>query len=98
MAEPTPIPFDTHRFVKRMTQAGMPAVQAEVLADEQAGRLGSRHATKADVAELAARQDTLPTKADLAELAGRLALVPARQDPSTSRPADWIRCPPVRTR
>jgi hypothetical protein len=27
--------FDTHAFVKRLTAAGMPEAQAEVLADEQ---------------------------------------------------------------
>ena len=83
MAEPTPIPFDAHRFVKRMTEAGMPAVQVEALADEQAALLGSRPATRADVAELAARQDTLATRADLAELAGGPARLPARQDTLT---------------
>ena len=29
------ITFDTHGFVKRLTAAGMPEAQAEVLADEQ---------------------------------------------------------------
>ena len=32
MSPPDPIPFDTHRFVKRFTDKGMPAGQAEVLA------------------------------------------------------------------
>ena len=41
MARPNPIPFDTHRFVKRMTEAGMPAAQAEALADEQVALLNS---------------------------------------------------------
>jgi len=35
MSRPDPIPFDTHRFAKRLTEAGMPMCQAEVLADEQ---------------------------------------------------------------
>ena len=30
------IAFDTHAFIKRLTAAGMPETQAEVLADEQA--------------------------------------------------------------
>ncbi len=30
------ISFDTHTFVKHLTQAGMPIAQAEVLADSQA--------------------------------------------------------------
>lgn len=96
MARPNPIPFDTHRFVKRMTEAGMPASQAEALADEQAALLKSQLATKQDVADLAARQETLATKEsvaelvarqetlatkeDVAELAARLDVVAARQD------------------
>ena len=28
--------FDTHKFIKRLTEAGMPLGQAEVLAEEQA--------------------------------------------------------------
>jgi len=44
--------FDTHAFVKRLTAAGMPEQQAEVLADEQARLMNERLATKADVALL----------------------------------------------
>lgn len=39
--------FDTHGFVKRLTEAGMPPQQAEVLADEQA-RLVSEHPVTRD--------------------------------------------------
>jgi len=44
--------FDTHAFVKRLTAAGMPVEQAEVLADEHARLLGEQLATKQDVALL----------------------------------------------
>ncbi len=44
--------FDTHAFVKRLTAAGMPIEQAEILADEHARRLGEQLATKQDVALL----------------------------------------------
>jgi hypothetical protein len=44
--------FDTHAFVKRLTAAGMPVEQAEILADEHARRLGEQLATKHDVALL----------------------------------------------
>ena len=51
-----PIPFDTPRFVKRMTGAGMPLVQAEELADvlaaERKGLLTSSLATRRDVEEV----------------------------------------------
>ena len=71
MARPNPIPFDTHRFVKRMTEAGMPAGQAEALAEEQVSLLGSQLATKQDFADLAARQETLATKESVADFATR---------------------------
>lgn len=45
--------FDTHAFVKRLTAAGMPEAQAEVLADQQAKLIDERLATKADIAGLA---------------------------------------------
>ena len=34
--------FDTHGFVKRLTGAGMPEAQAEVLAEEQARLVGEQ--------------------------------------------------------
>ncbi len=47
--------FDTHTFVKRLTQAGMPESQAEVLADSQAQLIDEKLATKHDLKELEAR-------------------------------------------
>ena len=44
--------LDTHAFVKRLTGAGMPVEQAEVLADEQARLVNEQLATKADIALL----------------------------------------------
>lgn len=44
--------FDTHAFVKRLTAAGMPVEQAEILADEHARLLGEQLAMKHDVALL----------------------------------------------
>ncbi len=43
--------FDTHAFVKRLTAAGMPEAQAEVLADEQTRLIDERLATKTDLRE-----------------------------------------------
>lgn len=45
------IAFDTHQFVKRLTTAGMPEAQAEILADEQARLITERLASKRDVKE-----------------------------------------------
>ena len=52
MSTPDPVPFDTHRFVKRMTEAGMPLAQAEALAEEQGVIVNTHLATKQDTDEL----------------------------------------------
>ena len=61
------IAFDTHRFVKRLSENGFTEQQAEVLADEQVQLLNSNLATKADLfsvkAELNAKIEGI--KADL---------------------------------
>lgn len=41
--------FDTHAFVKELTQAGMPEAQAEVLARTQAMLIDEKLATKQDL-------------------------------------------------
>ncbi len=46
------IAFDTHLFVKELTQAGMPEPQAEVLAANQARLIDEKLATKQDLKEL----------------------------------------------
>lgn len=73
-----PIPFDTHRFVKRMTEAGMPDAQAEALADEQVALASSEHSAKEDMANLAAKFETLASKESVAELAAKVAELAAR--------------------
>ena len=50
------IAFDTHRFVKRLTESGFTEKQAETLADEHVALLNSNLATKADIEAL--RQET----------------------------------------
>ena len=44
--------FDTHAFVKELTQAGMPEAQAEVLARSQATLIDEKLATKQGLKEL----------------------------------------------
>lgn len=44
--------FDTHAFVKRLTDAGMPELQAEILAQERVKLIGEHLATKADLERL----------------------------------------------
>ena len=64
------ITFDTHRFVKRLTDCGFTEQQAETLADEHVTLLNANLATKADIARIeagveASRQET---KADIARI------------------------------
>ena len=58
------VAFNTHSFVKRLTEVGMPEEQAEVLAESYATLIDEKLATKRDLRELA-----LATKRDLKELA-----------------------------
>lgn len=46
------IHFDTHKFVKRMTKAGMAEETAEALADEQMQLIQGELATKQDLAKV----------------------------------------------
>ena len=57
------IAFDTHRFVKHLTENGFTEQQAEALADEQVQLLNSNLATQADVAAI--QRDIAEVKADL---------------------------------
>ena len=64
------IAFDTHGFVKKLTKAGMPEPQAEVLASEQSRLIENELATKQDIAEVKRdiEQLRLATKQDIAEV------------------------------
>ena len=68
------IAFDTHRFVKRLTENGFTEKQAETLADEQIALLNANLATKADLARVEAGIEALrqETKADIAALKAEL--------------------------
>ena len=57
------IAFDTHRFVKRLTESGFTERQAETLAEEHVTLLNANLATKADIAEVKAQIEAV--KADL---------------------------------
>ena len=58
------IAFDTHRFVKRLTECGFTEKQAETLAEEHVALLNSNLATKADIALVQA--DIARVQADIA--------------------------------
>ena len=57
------IAFDTHRFVKHLTESGFTEQQAEALAKEQVQLLNDNLATKADI--LAIKADLQTVKAEL---------------------------------
>ncbi len=48
------IAFDTHRFVKRLTESGFTEKQAETLAEEHVALLNTNLATKTDLATVKA--------------------------------------------
>ncbi|MBC6428539.1 MAG: hypothetical protein GDA55_04825 [Cellvibrionales bacterium] len=87
--------FDSHRFVKRLKNAGMPEVQAEVLADER-GLLLENLASKDDIAALRA-----DSKASEARTADRFEALEARTaerfDASEARTADRFDASDART-
>lgn len=64
------ITFDTHKFVKNLTEHGFTEQQAEVLADEQVNLLNSNLATKTDIATIHAGIEKLrlATKTDIATI------------------------------
>ena len=64
------IAFDTHRFVKRLTESGFTEKQAETLAEEHVALLNTNLATKADIARVEAGMDALrqETRADIARV------------------------------
>ena len=60
------IAFDTHRFVKHLTENGFTEQQAEVLADEQVHLLNANLATQADTST----GTSTPRQATQADIAG----------------------------
>ena len=75
MSTPNPVPFDPLRFVKRMTEAGMPLAQAEALASEQGVLLNTHFATKQDTGEV--KRGLAGVQHDVGELKIGLAVVKA---------------------
>ncbi|MCY3873141.1 MAG: hypothetical protein OXF88_02475 [Rhodobacteraceae bacterium] len=67
---PEAIAFDTHRFVKRLTESGFTEKQAETLAEEHVTLLNANLATKTDIAEIKAgiAEIMAETKTDIAEI------------------------------
>jgi hypothetical protein len=66
------IAFDTHVFVKKLTNAGMPEAQAEILAEEQAKLIETQLATKTDL-EILKQDLTIRVGAMIIALGGFLS-------------------------
>jgi hypothetical protein len=62
--------FDTHAFIKRLTAAGMPEQQAEILAEESTRLVGEQVATKQDIALL--RSDLELLRAEMTSMEQRI--------------------------
>jgi hypothetical protein len=62
--------FDTHALIKRLTAAGMPEQQAEILAEESTRLVGEQVATKQDVALVRADLELL--RADMTAMEQRI--------------------------
>ena len=64
------IAFDTHRYVKRLTESGFTERQAETLAEEQVALLNANLSTKSDIARIEAsvEKSRRETKADIAKV------------------------------
>ena len=77
------LPFDTFRFVKRLTAGGFTEAQAETLACEQANLLDANLANKGDLARVEAELEAdiarveAELKADIAKVAGEVEKVRA---------------------
>ena len=57
------VQFDTHKFIKHLTENGFTEQQAEALAEEQVSLLNSNLASKADI--LALKTDIEAVRSDL---------------------------------
>ena len=79
--------FDSHGFVKRMTAAGMPEPQAEVLADEHTRWFVDGLATKADLAGLAKTIDLRDLELRLDK---RLSGLELRVEATKSETLKWV--------
>ena len=75
MNTPELLLFDTHRFVKRMTEAGMPLGQAETLAEQHATLLNDNRTPPRDIEELKGSVSGL--EGDTSELKGDVRVLKA---------------------
>ena len=72
------IAFDTHAFIKRLTQAGMDEQQAEALAECQTQLINDSLATRLDIEEV--KKETAEVKREVEELKKEVAEVKRETD------------------
>ena len=81
--------FDSYRFVKRLTTAGLSEEVAEILADEHTRLIIPDVATKADVETVSANLDFVATKADVETVSANLDF--ARAEMATKTDLETVR-------
>ncbi len=86
------IAFDTHRFVKHLTDCGFTEQQAETLADEHVALLNANLATKADIARVEARIAKIEAGMDALrqEMKTDIAKVETRMEAIKSDLMKWL--------
>ncbi|MCY3994656.1 MAG: hypothetical protein OXF07_00805 [Rhodobacter sp.] len=75
------IAFDTHRFVKRLTDSGFTERQAETLAEEHVALLNGNLATRVDVERV---------RVDVERVRAEVAKVEARIEEAKSEILKWV--------
>ncbi|MCY4167037.1 MAG: hypothetical protein OXE82_02020 [Rhodobacter sp.] len=75
------IAFDTHRFVKRLTDSGFTERQAETLAEEHVALLNGNLATRFDVERV---------RVDVERVRAEVAKVEARIEEAKSEILKWV--------
>ena len=86
------IAFDTHRFVKRLTECGFTEHQAETLAEEHVALLNANLATKTDIAKIEADIEGLRQKIETLrqETKAYIARVEARIETAKADTLKWM--------
>ncbi len=80
MSPQAAIAFDTHRFVKHLTESGFTEKQAETLAEEQVSLLNTNLATKADIETVKFDIETVKAHIEALRLATKADIEALRQE------------------
>ena len=87
------IAFDTHKFVKRLTENGFTEKQAEALASEQVHLLNNNLATKAEIVKVQTALENkieMPCKDTMTEIAATRAALETRIESTKVDLLKWM--------